>query len=821
MHPWPRKSSRTAYETQLFSLISQAILVLTVVTALSFGPVCGWAGENVGKRIFTVKDLIEISYIVNPARWTNIGTRGEQPLGVPIYSPDGKYFLLVTQRGVFVTNALESTIWLFDVQGVRDYTAGKSATKPAPRKLVIMNSVSNTPIINDVRWTDDSKKIAFLGKDNSPYQRLFIADLGTGAVRAVTKEDLYVTAFDMHNDTIAYTVLAREQPSGGLESSLIDVDKKTIRELLYRTPPSTEDLGESLLSRLPSSLHLLKAGQEIPFAFTMQGSPLRLFVPTLSLSPDAHFLITIAPVYEIPTLWEQYQPFTEQFRVKAGPVLNRTAMSPESFWRPEQYVIVDLETGSVSPLVDAPAGRGMGYRAPSEAWWFQDNRHSILTNTFLPFDAPRDHTNSAQRRARSMVATVDVSTREVQEITDLRLPNSNETVNWYGMDDIVWNATKQELTLRYKSIIEAPIADPPAPERYALSSGGWVRIPDANQPLDNRPGNGVGMLVRQDLNNPPMLWAQVSGTESESVLWDPNPQIEHLKLGKASIYRWRDAKGRDWSGILALPPDYDPRRRYPLVIQTHGYDAQKFFADGYASTGNGGMALVAKGIIVLQMDMSVMHLSTPEEGPDQEAGFESAINHLATDGLVDANLVGAIGFSRTCFHVLYALTHRPNLFRAASITDGVNFGYVDYILQRAGNEYQKEAESIHKGAPFGDDLVKWIRNAPNFNLDKVQAPLLISAFEKGTLLSEWETYAGLQRLNKPVDMLWWWQENTPHILVQPAQRYASQQSAVDWFDFWLNGHEDPDSTKTEQYRRWRTLRRLHEDNHHRAGLSSK
>ncbi len=34
--------------------------------------------------------------------------------------------------------------------------------------------------------------------------------------------------------------------------------------------------------------------------------------------------------------------------------------------------------------------------------------------------------------------------------------------------------------------------------------------------------------------------------------------------------------------------------------------------------------------------------------------------------------------------------------------------------------------------------------------------------------------------------------------------------ALDWFDFWLNGHEDPDTQKTDQYTRWRKLRELHE-----------
>jgi hypothetical protein len=39
---------------------------------------------------------------------------------------------------------------------------------------------------------------------------------------------------------------------------------------------------------------------------------------------------------------------------------------------------------------------------------------------------------------------------------------------------------------------------------------------------------------------------------------------------------------------------------------------------------------------------------------------------------------------------------------------------------------------------------------------------------------------------------------------------AVQQRAVDWFDFWLNGREDPDERKAEQYTGWRQLRIQHQ-----------
>jgi hypothetical protein len=214
-------------------------------------------------------------------------------------------------------------------------------------------------------------------------------------------------------------------------------------------------------------------------------------------------------------------------------------------------------------------------------------------------------------------------------------------------------------------------------------------------------------------------------------------------------------------------------------------------------------------MIVFQMDESFSDFSTPREAPVETDAFESLITDLSQAGLIDQTRVGVIGFSRTCFHVRYALTHLPHLFRAASITDGFDPSYVAYTLFNGTyDSVIPQIEKINGGPPYGDNLQSWIKNATGFNLNKIQTPLLISAYEPWELLEQWETYSGLRRLNKPVDLLWWWRGDVSHILFQPAQRYASQQSAVDWFDFWLNKHEDSDPSKSEQYARWRKLRAL-------------
>jgi hypothetical protein len=68
----------------------------------------------------------------------------------------------------------------------------------------------------------------------------------------------------------------------------------------------------------------------------------------------------------------------------------------------------------------------------------------------------------------------------------------------------------------------------------------------------------------------------------------------------------------------------------------------------------------------------------------------------------------------------------------------------------------------------------------------------------------------LQLQDKPVDLI-----EIPdgvHLLEKPCDRRIAMQGLVDWFCFWLKGEQVPDPAKTQQYERWRELRRLQQQN---------
>jgi dipeptidyl aminopeptidase/acylaminoacyl peptidase len=299
--------------------------------------------------------------------------------------------------------------------------------------------------------------------------------------------------------------------------------------------------------------------------------------------------------------------------------------------------------------------------------------------------------------------------------------------------------------------------------------------------------DGFDVAVKQGLNDPPVLVA--TNKQTSRVIWDPNLQLKDIELVQASVYTWKDKRGRLWKGGLYKPSDHKLGRRYPLVIQTHDFNQSEFIPSGVLSTGFAARSLAAAGIVVVQISEQGCP-GLAEEGPCAVSSYEGAATQLVLNGLVDAENIGIIGFSRTCFYVMETLIMGSLHFKAASITDGVMGTYLQYMTRGgSGNGLDREFDAMIGASPFGNGLQVWLKRSPGFNLDKINTPLTIIGEGPYSVLKMWEPYAGLHYLQKPVDLI---MLNTDkHVLTNPAVRMASQGGSVDWFRFWLQDYEDP------------------------------
>jgi hypothetical protein len=677
-----------------------------------------------------------------------------------VFSPNGKYFVIVTRKGNLEANTNEYSLLLFQTDSIFSH--------PNPKTLASFTSSSDREGITDVSWLEDNDTIFFLGEHPGETSQLYSLHCKSGKIEQVSHQERSVIAYAVSStgDRIALGV---ENPTANL------LDAKALRNGIR---VSSEDALQNLIvGRAQTCCQTLLAwdkGGSGTKALAVAHGKVWDYPLDLLLSPNGRYLVVMTDLTDVPDAWGRYSD--EDLKRAFS---RRPPKGGITFFT--RYELIDIETGISRILIDSPIGF-----TGSEVSWSPDSHSVIVTGVFLPLDV-QDPTELAARQARPFPVEVKIPSLETVKVTD------------HDMKMIGWDLSKTLLKFRPRPDQNAPL------EYYRKAGSQWEKVASIS---DSSAISDLPVIsVEQDLNLPPRVIAKDPKTDRKAIVLKLNPQFDELTFGKVEQVKWIAGGGKEVMGGLYLPPDYQPGKRYPLVIQTHGFDPHGFWADGPFSSGFAAQPLANKQIVVLQIPDNHESRSTPAEALLMMQTYEHAIDFLDARGLIDRTRVGIIGFSRTSLYIKYMLTHSTYHLAAASVSDGVDTGYFQYVEGETSIGLSADADSVIGAPPFGEGLALWLKRSPGFLLDKVSTPVRILAhggFEAGGILTEWEWFAGLTRLGKPVELIYL-PEGT-HILQKPAERLISQQGNVDWFCFWLKGEEDTDPSKVDQYSSWRELR---------------
>jgi hypothetical protein len=703
------------------------------------------------------------------------------------FSPDGNYFVVWAERGRLDLDNVEDSLRIYRSQDIKDFLQQLNGSlTPAPIWIVIRFGKEG-PVISDWRWLPDSSGVAFLVRDGHHFgdKHLVLADLQTKVIEPLTSTTEAVGAFDIHDrENYVYTAFESIEQDAGQQKAREEAQAAAIvgtGHTLFQLLRLDKFLD---LPLPPRYLWAVIRGDR--FLVKQDGSPVvpeAVLSPPLSLSPDGNSLVTTLSVPNVPPIWETLYPApfdSHPLRIRSG--RDKPA---------HQYVRIDLQSGSVESLTDAPTGHDAGWDGDGVPIWSKDGQALLLPNTFLSskYHAP----------SRPCVAVVDLTfgTRTCVEI----LKRQADGKDYHFIVGAMFAGGSKERVLvstYHNSLFHAV-------EYQYKEDSGWQVVKSTSESIKAGYSGyrDLEVGVKEGLDEPPLLIAQ--NKQTSRAIWDPNPQLQKVEVGHASVFAWKDKEGRELKAGLYMPVGYKPGQRYPLVIQTHGFRESEFRPSGFLTTGSAARSFAAAGMLVLQVTENCP-LQTPSEASCAVAVYESAVTKLVSEGMVDPERIGIIGFSRTCFYVMEALTASSLHFKAASVTDGPMVTYLQYItaIDWRGNVIPKQFDSLIGVPPFGKGLEEWLKQSPGFHVDKITAPLLVVAEGRASLLSMWEPYGGLRYLHKPVDLMVLNTEE--HVVTNPAVRMASQGGSVDWFRFWLKDEEDPDPSKAEQYARWRKLR---------------
>ena len=725
-----------------------------------------------GKYPLTMRDVIGMTRVAGPAYSSSSFLGGAPTREFASFSPDGKRFALVLRKGNLEDNTDTYSLFVVETDDLFRH--------PNPKLLLTFSSSSNREGIKQVSWLRDNDTILFLGENPGELTQLYEMPLSSRTLRRLTNHPTSVTSYSVsaNGEQIVY---AAEKPRRDL------VTTKVIQHGFY--VPSKIDLAELIAGRVLEGgsdgceLFAMKKGDARYEHLRVSGS-LLFSAPSLSLSPDGKYLVVKTLFRDIDPAWKEYDsPYLQSMLARNLPKGSVTFI--------QGYELVDIASGKSKALMTGPVGE-----SGSDLSWSPDSRSVIVSDVYLPLGVPNQDEREI-RRKHTFVVEVIVANGQINKITE-------ESLKPVGFIQAL-NAWKFET---------GESGDKTATSRkniyYQKGPAAWTKM--ENIP-EKRKQTEAEIFVDEDFNEPPRIIAKDQETGQRAVVLDLNPQLGGFALGKVEEIKWNDAAGHDLAGALYFPSDYVPDRRYPLVIQTHGYLPHRFWVDGPFTTAFAAQPLANNGIMVLQLPEFAA--GTPGEGERNLRAFESSIDYLDRKGLVDVNRVGLVGFSRTCYHVKYTLTHSMFHFAAATVADGIDAGYFQFIT--FANEAPSgvaEIEMLVGASPFGEGQSVWMKNSPGFLLDRVETPVLIQATSLTSLLTEWEWFSGLSRLGKPVDFLYI--PGGEHPLEKPWDRLTSQQNTVDWLVFWLKGEEDPDPAKAEQYKRWRELKQIQKENDDKA-----
>jgi len=334
-------------------------------------------------------------------------------------------------------------------------------------------------------------------------------------------------------------------------------------------------------------------------------------------------------------------------------------------------------------------------------------------------------------------------------------------------------------------------------ETIGTTTGGWV--PGASFSRDG----SVSAVVRQSASTPPEVWAGKMGE------WR---QITHLnQIVKAT---WGESRNVHWinkeivdgestdgktpngnghvEGWLMFPKDYDPAKKYPLVVSVHGGPSWACNSK-WSSGGMGSMAAASLlGWFVLcpnprgsfGQGEAFTQGNVKDFGGGDYRDIMAGVEAMVKQYPIDPKRIGIRGHSYGGYMTMWAETQTH--FAAAVAGAGLS----DFQSYYGLNDIDEWMIPFF-GASIYDDPAVYQRSDPIRFVTKVTTPTLILAGDSDgevPMEQSLEWYHALQTMKVPVQMVVY--PNEGHIFYKPADARDYSLRMLHWFNEWFAKAED-------------------------------
>jgi dipeptidyl aminopeptidase/acylaminoacyl peptidase len=306
--------------------------------------------------------------------------------------------------------------------------------------------------------------------------------------------------------------------------------------------------------------------------------------------------------------------------------------------------------------------------------------------------------------------------------------------------------------------------------------------------LSSTADHGLFVFRASTFEHPMEIYGARPGTVMTSGL-EGVMQLSHFNdsvqpaWGKAVSLSWK-SDGFRVQGWLMLPKDYDPARKYPLIVEVHGGPAAAVESQWGGRGGLSANAFSALGYFVL--------LPNPRGSYGQGEAFTLAnrkdfgygdlrdilagVDVVEAKYPVDPDRVGLTGWSYGGFMTMFAVT-QTHRFRAAVAGAGIS-DWQSYYGQNSIDQWMIP----YFGASVYDDPAVYAKSSAISYIKQVTTPVLVVVGDRDgecPAPQSFEFWHALRDRHVPTQLVVY--PNEGHGFVDPAHRRDVMDRAVEWF----------------------------------------
>ena len=275
-------------------------------------------------------------------------------------------------------------------------------------------------------------------------------------------------------------------------------------------------------------------------------------------------------------------------------------------------------------------------------------------------------------------------------------------------------------------------------------------------------------------------------------LTDLNAQAASWTTGTLEVVSWKSQDGAAIEGVLHKAADFDPSKKYPLLVVIHGGPTGISRAVPFTSTIYPIDVWVPRGVLVLEPNYrgsagygeKFRALNVRNLGVGDAWDVLSGVDSLIDKGLVDPDRVGTMGWSQGGYISAFLATHDAARFKAISVGAGIS----DWMTYYVNTDITPFTRQYLKATPWEDPEI-YSKTSPITYITKAKTPTLIqhgAADQRVPLANAFELYHGLQDHRVPTKLIIYQGfGGVGHGPTKPKSHRATMDHNLEWFDQYL------------------------------------